>query len=99
MRFDTIFPGWYRGRAPHIHMKVFVGGDEVHTGQVFFNPSVRSGRSTTQGRYAGRGQADTPNSSDSVYRQAGTRAVVSLKRTGSAVSSGYTGSMTIGVHR
>ena len=39
-RFDTIFPGWYRGRTPHIHMKVFVAGDEVHTGQVFFRPAV-----------------------------------------------------------
>ena len=39
-RFDTIFPGWYRGRTPHIHMKVFVSGDEVHTGQVFFRPAV-----------------------------------------------------------
>jgi len=53
-RFETIFPGWYRGRTPHIHMKVFVSGDEVHTGQIFF-------RTTTartvyrQGAYAARG--------------------------------------------
>jgi protocatechuate 3,4-dioxygenase beta subunit len=33
VRFETIFPGWYRGRTPHIHMKVFAGGDEVHTGR------------------------------------------------------------------
>src|SRR5205085_10558214 len=24
--FQTIYPGWYRGRAVHIHMKVHVGG-------------------------------------------------------------------------
>ena len=34
-----------------------------------------------------------------IYREAGARALVSLKRKGSAVSSGYTGSMTIGVRR
>ena len=24
--FHTIYPGWYRGRTPHIHLKVHVGG-------------------------------------------------------------------------
>ena len=98
VRFETIFPGWYRGRTPHIHMKVFVGGDEVHTGQVFFRPAVTR-TVYGQGAYAARGQQDTSNASDMIYREAGTRALVSLKRKGSAVSSGYTGSMTIGVHR
>ena len=31
--FRTIYPGWYQGRAPHIHVKVHVEGDEVDTGQ------------------------------------------------------------------
>ncbi len=26
VEFDTIYPGWYAGRAIHIHMKVHVGG-------------------------------------------------------------------------
>ncbi len=38
-----------------------------------------------------------PNSADGIYRGAGARALCSLKRRGSLVSSGYTGSMTIGV--
>ena len=95
-RFETIFPGWYRGRTPHIHMKVFVSGDEVHTGQVFFRPAVTK-TVYGQGVYASRGQADTSNSADGIYREAGARALCSLKRKGSLVSSGYTGSMTIGV--
>src|SRR5262245_40723971 len=37
--FHTIYPGWYRGRTPHIHVKVQVDGD-VHTGQIFFPDSV-----------------------------------------------------------
>jgi protocatechuate 3,4-dioxygenase beta subunit len=40
VRFEPIFPGWYRGRTPHIHMKVFVSGDEVLAGQAFFRPAV-----------------------------------------------------------
>ena len=34
--FETIYPGWYPGRAVHIHVKVHVGGNVVHTGQLFF---------------------------------------------------------------
>jgi protocatechuate 3,4-dioxygenase beta subunit len=96
VRFESIFPGWYRGRTPHIHMKVFVSGDEVHTGQVFFRPAVTRAI-YGQGRYASRGQADTSNGSDMIYRQAGSRALIALKRKGNRISGGYTGSLTIGV--
>ena len=59
--FLTVFPGWYRGRTPHIHMKVSVGGNEVHTGQVFFNEAVT--RTVYAGApYASRGVYDTPHS-------------------------------------
>jgi protocatechuate 3,4-dioxygenase beta subunit len=91
-RFETIFPGWYRGRTPHIHMKVFVSGNEVHTGQVFFRPAVTR-TVYAAGVYESRGQQDTSNSADSIYRQAGARALCALTRKG----SGYSGAMTIGV--
>jgi protocatechuate 3,4-dioxygenase beta subunit len=95
VRFETIVPGWYRGRTPHIHMKVFVSGDEVHTGQVFFRPAVQR-TVYSQGAYRARGQADTCNDADGIYNQAGARALLAMKRNGSAVSSGYTGSLVIG---
>jgi protocatechuate 3,4-dioxygenase beta subunit len=91
-RFDTIFPGWYRGRTPHIHMKVIVSGHESHTGQIFFKPAQYSAV-YRQGVYAARGQADTDNGEDMIYREAGTRAICALSHRG----SGYAGSMTIGV--
>ena len=34
--FQTVYPGWYQGRTVHIHVKVHVGGNVVHTGQLFF---------------------------------------------------------------
>jgi protocatechuate 3,4-dioxygenase beta subunit len=97
VRFETIFPGWYRGRTTHIHMKVFISGDEVHTGQVFFGATAKHsvyGR----GRYAARGQSETSNRADMIYRQAGSRALLDLRRKGSRISAGYTGSLTIGVN-
>jgi protocatechuate 3,4-dioxygenase beta subunit len=97
-RFETIYPGWYRGRTPHIHMKVFVGGNEVHTGQVFFRQATN--RSVyAQGSYRSRGTNDTTNGSDSVYGEAGSRALLTVSRKGSLISKGLNGSMVIGVNR
>jgi len=96
--FLTIFPGWYRGRTPHIHMKVHVGGADrvVHTGQVFFSEAIQSSVYKT-GAYASRGQSDTSHAQDSIYAQAGgSRAVVKLgRRPGGA--KGYLGRIVIGV--
>jgi len=38
--FATIYPGWYLGRAIHIHLKVHAGGRVAHTGQLFFPEEV-----------------------------------------------------------
>ena len=38
--FQTVYPGWYQGRAVHIHIKVHVGGNVVHTGQLFFRDAL-----------------------------------------------------------
>ena len=96
VRFESIFPGWYPGRTPHIHMKVFVSGDEVHTGQVFFGATAKHAV-YGQGRYAARGQSETSNRADGIYRQAGSRALLDLHRKTSLISAGYTGSLVIGV--
>jgi protocatechuate 3,4-dioxygenase beta subunit len=98
VRFETIVPGWYRGRTPHIHVKVFVSGDEVHTGQLFFHP-VTLKDVYAQGAYAARGQADTSNSADGIYRQAGARSILTLRRKGSSVAGGYNGTLSLGVRR
>ena len=36
VEFRTIYPSWYRGRTPHLHFKVWLGGDEVVASQAFF---------------------------------------------------------------
>ena len=38
--FRTVFPGWYSGRAVHIHVKVNLSGAESFTGQLFFDGST-----------------------------------------------------------
>ena len=92
--FDTIYPGWYRGRTPHIHLKVHVGGRVVHTGQLFFSDAVTASV-YRRGAYRGRGQADTSNGADMIYSEAGgSRAKVTLT---SRSVGGYSGRVTVGV--
>lgn len=94
--FLTIFPGWYRGRTPHIHMKVAVGGNEVHTGQIFFDETLTR-TVYRQAPYAARGQYDTPHAQDLIYRQAGgSRAELKLKRRAGGLK-GSVGTIAIGV--
>jgi protocatechuate 3,4-dioxygenase beta subunit len=38
--FRTVYPGWYQGRTVHIHVKVHLGGNVVHTGQLYFPDKV-----------------------------------------------------------
>jgi len=40
VEFKTIFPGWYDGRAPHIHFKILVDKKEQLTSQFYFEPKL-----------------------------------------------------------
>ena len=91
--FHTIYPGWYRGRAVHIHMKVHERGSVVHTGQLFFDDGLTD-RVYANAPYSRRGKPDTRNSADDIYRSAGAASAV-LKMTPNG--GGYTGAITVGV--
>ncbi len=87
--FTTIFPGWYSGRAPHVHIKVHVGST-VHTGQAFFPDSFTT---TVYGKSPYNTTTGTHNSGDNVYAQAGSAALLTMTTSG----SGYIGVNTLGV--
>jgi protocatechuate 3,4-dioxygenase beta subunit len=89
---ETVYPGWYQGRAPHIHVKVHVGGNEVHTGQLYFDEAA-SAAVYRRAPYAARGQAQTPNSADGIYAQGGRESTVALRPRG----KGYVGRLAMGV--
>ncbi len=40
MQFTTIYPGWYRGRTVHIHLKLHVDRKTVLTTQLYFDEAV-----------------------------------------------------------
>jgi protocatechuate 3,4-dioxygenase beta subunit len=90
--FDTIYPGWYQGRAVHIHVKVHAGGNVVHTGQLFF-PDALSDQVYKTSPYSARGNPDTTDAADAIYRNGGSRSLLHPVRSG----RGYVGSMVMGV--
>ncbi|HYN98301.1 MAG TPA: intradiol ring-cleavage dioxygenase [Actinomycetota bacterium] len=91
-QFQTIYPGWYQGRAVHIHIKVSTGGNEAHTGQLFF-PDDLSSEIYGEGPYAGRGEMDTTNQADGIFSRGGAQSTLKMTRNG----DGYTGSLTMGI--
>jgi protocatechuate 3,4-dioxygenase beta subunit len=95
VRFDTLFPGWYHGRTPHIHLKVSVGGDEVHTGQLFTSEKVARAVYRTR-YYKARGQADTSHAADMIYGDGGARSTLRIRKR-SGGKKGYVGRLELGV--
>jgi protocatechuate 3,4-dioxygenase beta subunit len=92
--FRTLYPGWYPGRTVHIHVRVSLGGNVVHTGQLYF-PDGITDTVHTRSPYNSRGARNTRNPDDSIYRNGGSRSTLKLKKVGTA----YTGSITMGVQR
>jgi protocatechuate 3,4-dioxygenase beta subunit len=90
----TIYPGWYRGRTTHIHLKVHVSGQVVHTGQMYMDDSISSDV-YSQPPYSARPNRDTTNDTDMIYRSGGPQAMLSLSP--SSDGFGYVGTMTLGV--
>jgi protocatechuate 3,4-dioxygenase beta subunit len=91
--FTTVYPGWYRGRAVHIHVKVHVGGNVAHTGQLFFDDAVTE-KVYKAKPYAARGNPDMTNAADSIFVNGGKRSLLTVKKNG----AGYVGSIAMGVH-
>jgi len=92
--FTTIYPGWYQGRAVHIHVKVHVGGNVVHTGQFFF-PDAMTAKVYQAKPYTSRGGPDMTNSQDAIFVNGGKRGMLTVKKSG----AGYVGSIAMGVHK
>jgi protocatechuate 3,4-dioxygenase beta subunit len=70
VEFKTIYPGWYRGRTTHIHLKVHLDRQTVLTTQLFTNTAF------DEKVYAGPPYAedtgrDTFNDSDGIYAESG----------------------------
>jgi protocatechuate 3,4-dioxygenase beta subunit len=79
---DTVVPGWYAGRATHIHVRVHNGGVVAdgryrkghisHTGQIFL-PADFTDQIYRLPAYARKSQDRLPLEEDGIFRQSGMR--------------------------
>jgi protocatechuate 3,4-dioxygenase beta subunit len=92
--FQTLYPGWYSGRTVHIHAMVHIGGNVVHTGQLYF-PDTLTDTVYKRLPYRRRPNRTTRNVADSIYRNGGKRSTLKLRKSG----MGYVGSIAMGVQR
>ena len=92
--FRTVYPGWYTGRAVHIHVKVHLGGSVVHTGQLFF-PEAVTDAVYKRAPYNRRPGPDMRNGADSIFVNGGRKSLLAMQRSG----AGYIGTLRMGVHR
>ncbi len=92
-RFTTIYPGWYQGRATHIHVEVSVNGQSVKVSQIAFPDDV-SDQVHTSGVYASRGTNPTSNDSDGIFRDGYDAQLATVTGT---PANGYEGTVELGV--
>jgi protocatechuate 3,4-dioxygenase beta subunit len=89
--FTTIYPGWYAGRAVHIHFKVRPDTTSVFTSQLFFDDAL-SDRVFAAAPYAAAGQRRTLNRVDGIYR---SELLLDVTET----ADGYQATFPIGIDR
>lgn len=97
VEFVTVYPGWYSGRAVHIHFKVRTApeSDRGHefTSQLYFDDAVTDAVHALA-PYNAKGRRDTLNTRDGIYsRSNGAQLVINVAREG----EDYAGTFAIGL--
>ncbi len=96
LAFNTIYPGWYQGRATHIHIEVFVNNVLKKTGQITFAETV-SDAVHLSALYAAHGINATRNASDGIFSNSATDLANETVALTGDTTNGYAGSYTIGI--
>jgi len=94
--FLTIYPGWYPGRAVHIHFKIrndpATRRAEEFVSQLYFDESITD-QIHKQSPYNGKGYRTTTNDKDFGYRSGGKQLMPSLTKD----ANGYAAKFEIGL--
>jgi protocatechuate 3,4-dioxygenase beta subunit len=96
-KFTTVYPGWYQGRAVHIHFKVRAqkdGKSYDFTSQWFFDEALND-EVFAQAPYASRGRRTTMNANDSIFRQSGKQLTLAAVKEGAGYAAPFDIAMQI----
>ena len=91
--FVTVYPGWYAGRATHIHVEVTLNGRSIKVTQIAFPENVTAAVYAS-GVYAAKGQSTTSNAADNVFSGNVASQLVTLA---GDTTNGYVGTFQLGV--
>ena len=91
--FTTIYPGWYQGRATHIHVEVSRNGSSLKVTQIAFPESTNATVYAT-GVYAARGSNPTSNARDNIFADSIDSELATVS---GDPASGVTASFRIGI--
>jgi protocatechuate 3,4-dioxygenase beta subunit len=94
--FVTIYPGWYPGRAVHIHFKIrtAAAGTAAYefTSQFYFDESL-SDRVFSREPYSTHSGQRTLNDRDGIYRQGGSQLMLAVNERGNGYAATFTVAM------
>jgi protocatechuate 3,4-dioxygenase beta subunit len=94
VRFTTIYPGWYPGRAVHIHFKIrtAAGAAQAYefTSQFYFDEAMTD-RVHARGPYAAHTGRRTSNVADGIFREGGSQLILPVRES----SQGYAASFNV----
>ena len=95
--FTTIYPGWYQGRAVHIHFKVrsapSAGRGFEFTSQLYFDEAMTDVVHAKE-PYASRGQRTVRNNRDGIFRRQGGHSLILDVQ---PKADGYTGTFNVAI--
>ncbi len=89
VEFLTVYPGWYTGRAVHVHLKVHLGGTTALTSQLYFPDDVND-RAHAMAPYAAHTGSRTTNDVDLIFHADNQSAVAET-------TEGWAAALTIGL--
>ena len=91
-RFTTIYPGWYQGRAVHIHFTIRDSAESQQgyefTSQLYFD-DVFTDEVHSQGPYAEKGELHQRNSTDGIYQGGGDELTLALTPSGEGYATTF----------
>jgi protocatechuate 3,4-dioxygenase beta subunit len=91
-RFTTIYPGWYQGRAVHIHFKIRSSPESEQgyefTSQLYFDDALTD-QVHSQGPYAEKGERDQLNSEDGIFQGGGDELLLALTENGQGYAAPF----------
>jgi protocatechuate 3,4-dioxygenase beta subunit len=109
--FNTIYPGWYQGRATHMHIKVHIGASLVsiggvvhitgghvsHTGQLFFDDTMTDAVANFS-PYSTNTIQRKRNNEDMIYLESnGATMILPITFPANTFTGGMASEMTVGV--